>query len=120
MKKFAIPLLIIANIAAAYGLWEREMKIRSLEATNTTLGERDAYGEACVRWLRETAKEEDEREGEFYLGRSWRKHGQLVFEVIGPRDDISAKRGDALCTYDKQSGMMYSYYGASKETWMFY
>lgn len=119
MKKLAIPLLIVSNIVTAYGLWEREMKIRALESTKTTDWEREAYGEACVEWLQKKAKDEG-REGEFILGRSWKKHGQLVFEVVGPDDEIRSEHGYALCTYDIQSHMMYAHYGKNRETWMFY
>lgn len=120
MKNFLFALLIITNAATAYELWVSKQRIHILTSQKTTEREREVYGEACLDWLQEEGKETHKREGDFYLGRSWKKHGQLVFEVIGPNDEFRKKNGDPICTYDKQSGMMYSHFGSAKERWMFY
>ncbi|PJF10792.1 hypothetical protein [Pseudorhodobacter sp. MZDSW-24AT] len=124
MKDALIIILLATNAVTGFAFYELEKKtseeILTLKSTSTTSAERDIYGNSCVKWLAEEGAKEGTRTGEFYLGRSWRKHGQLVFEVISPQDDIGKARGDALCTYDIQSGMMYSYTGSSRSTWLFY
>ncbi|MCE8523355.1 hypothetical protein KBY30_20390 [Ruegeria pomeroyi] len=120
MKKLVFALLLVTNVATAYELWVSKLKIQTLTSNRTTDKEREVFGEACVSWLSEKGREEDNREGEFYLGRSWKKHGQLVFEVIGPKDAFRDQKGEAICTYDKQSGIMYAYYGPAQERWLFY
>jgi len=97
-----------------------EAKLAALEATKTTDAERARYGQACLDWHKQEGEKDGKRDGEFFLGRSWKKHGQLVFEVVMPKDEIGKRTGDAICTYDVQSGMMYSYTGGSREIWMFY
>jgi hypothetical protein len=119
MKNLTIAFLILVNIATAYGLWEKELKIRALESNKTTNREREVYGEACVKLLRGIGEEQG-REGEFFLGRSWKKHGQLVFEVVGPRDETFEKNGIPLCVYDTQSNLMYQHYGDGRKPWLFY
>lgn len=124
MKEVFIALLVLALGYAGSLVLEKNEQIERMVAaaneTKTTVAERTSFGEACVRWLKEEGEAEGKREGEFYLGRSWKKHGQMVFEVVVPRDEIGLKSGSALCTYDEQSGMMYSYWGANQNTWMFY
>lgn len=120
MTNYPVMALVITNVATGAMLYDTKTKLDALTATKTSNGERDVYGAACVDWLKEEGEKVGERDGEFYLGRSWKKHGQLVFEVIVPKDEEGKKRGDAVCTYDVQSGMLYAYYGPAREEWMFY
>ena len=124
MKDIVILALLATNGFTGYAFYnshkEQSEEIAELTSTRTTDSERELYGNACVKWLSDEGAKEGTRAGEFYLGRSWRKHGQLVFEVISPTDEIGKQKGDALCLYDMQSGMMYSYTGSARDAWLFY
>ncbi|WP_444460234.1 hypothetical protein [Rhodobacter capsulatus] len=134
MRNCLIVFLVLTNAATGYALFqgideyervrtqfvEARQKIAEIESTKTTDFERENYGQECVKWLREEGTKDGKRDGEFYLGRSWKKYGQMVFEVIVPKDQIGRKTGNFLCTFDAQSGMMYSLEGPAQERWMFY
>ncbi|WP_146170682.1 hypothetical protein [Cereibacter changlensis] len=124
MKDVVIVILVLVLGYAGLLVLEKNEQIEQMIAirdeTRTTMAERTSFGEGCVSWLKEEGEKEGKREGEFYLGRSWRKHGQMVFEVVVPKDEFGLKSGSALCTYDEQSGMMYSYWGENRNIWMFY
>lgn len=126
MSRTIITLLVVTNLATGYQAWVYHQRHQAAISDKTTDQDRDIYGAACVDWLNETTTENDLT---LALGRSWKKHGQLVFEVVPATEKdwetVREKKpfGDTpslLCTYDKQSGMMYSVVGPEQERWMFY
>lgn len=126
MKNILILILVLSNAATAYLFFTDNLmknsiikslnvKIEELTANTTTESERENYGKACVDWLKENKSEDG-----FQLGRSWKKHGQLVFEVLPPQEE-NGKNGETLiCTVDVQSGVMFAYEGQARDEWMFY
>lgn len=126
MKNTVFWLAIIACAYFGYKWQETSDQLRIATSNQTTDREREAYGAACVDWRNEETKE---RKIKLALGRSWKKHGQMVFEIIPaheedwkvvtekvPQDELPA----ALCTFDRQSGTMYVAFGSNRERWMFY
>lgn len=120
MSRALITVLIFTNLATGYSYYENREAYLNAVSDKTTISERETYGTRCVEWFTETIKVKDDKDAGFFLGRSWRKHGQLVFEVFSDtnlRPEISIER---LCTYDKQSGMMFAISDADRDRWMFY
>jgi hypothetical protein len=126
MSKGIITLLIVTNLATGYQAWVYHQRHQAAISDKTTDREREIYGAACVDWLSEKVTEDDIT---LALGRSWKKHGQLVFEVIPATDEAweaarkltpDGESPTVICTYDKQSGMMYPVLGDERERWMFY
>ena len=126
MSRTLIALLIVTNVATGYQAWVYHQRHQAAISNKTTDWERDVYGAACVNWLNEKATE---TEITLALGRSWKKHGQLVFEVVPATDkdwETARKKipdetsRSLLCIYDTQSGMMYPAVGTERERWMFY
>lgn len=126
MSRTLVTLLVITNLATGYQAWVYHQRHQAAISDKTTDRERETYGTACVDWLNEKSTDDDIT---LALGRSWKKHGQLVFEVIPATDkdwETARKKFpddkslSLLCTYDKQSGMMYPIVGDERERWMFY
>lgn len=126
MSRTVIALLVVTNLATGYQAWVYHQRYQAAVSNKTTDRERDSYGIACLEFLNKKAKER----GYFFdLGRSWKKHGQMVFEIMPATDkDWTTARETLpngaspviLCTYDKQSGLMVPIVGEEQERWMFY
>lgn len=126
MSRTIIAVLVVTNLATGYQLYVSNQRYQAAISNKTTDREREVYGAACVDWLKEKVTDSDVT---LALGRSWKKHGQLVFEVIPSTDKAweAARKhipeGESpavLCTYDTQSGLMYPILGDERERWMFY
>ncbi|MBL4917448.1 hypothetical protein [Szabonella alba] len=126
MSRTLIAILVVTNLATGYQLYVTNHRYQATVSDKVTDRERDVYGTACVDWLNGKATE---RGFTLALGRSWKKHGQLIFEIIPASDkDWTIARDrmpnddspSMLCTYDKQSRMMYPVVGEERERWMFY
>lgn len=126
MSRVAIALLIVTNLATGYQMLVYKQRLELAVSDRTTNLDRDTYGKGCVDWLNEQDKE---RGITLTLGRSWKKHGQYVFEIIPdskedwkevlekvPETELPAM----LCTYDGQSGIMVAITGDERDQWMFY
>lgn len=126
MSRGIIALLIVTNLATGYQMLVYKQRLDLAVSNKTTDFERDNYGQGCVDWINE---EQKEREIPMVLGRSWKKHGQLVFEIMPNHDQdwkvVREKIPEAelpvlLCTYDVQSGIMVAVIGDERDQWMFY
>lgn len=120
MSNGLVTLLVATNLATGAGFYHFYQLDQKHTETRTTDVERENFGKGCVDWLNEDFKPESKAGSKLYLGRSWRKHGQMVFEIFSEPDLKPEERVDALCTYDLQSGMMFQFRGASRDMWMFY
>lgn len=134
MKNLILFILLLTSVTLGATLHENSEKLAKLRiqlvsteeqlaaanADTTTDEERRAYGPGCVSWLTEQAKKEGSTDAKPYLGRSWKKHGQLVFEIFGNPDAKPPLFMESLCVYDVQSGMMFRHTGAQRDMWMFY
>ena len=131
MKNFLLFVLVLTNAATGFLYWDTKVQLTALQSdvvdatvTRTSNVERDFGGGQCVKGL-ETQQIEKDRPGEsaYKLGRSWKKYGQWVFEVVvadAATNETGDPADDFLCTYDPQSGLMYFLQGDAKERWMFY
>ncbi|MBL4928005.1 hypothetical protein [Fuscibacter oryzae] len=126
MSRTLTALLIVTNVATGYQAWIYYQRHQAAISSKTTDREREVFGAACVDWLNEKTKE---REVSLAVGRSWKKHGQLVFEIIPASGQDWAKVVEKLpaeelpaviCTYDRQSGVMFAATGSERDRWMFY
>lgn len=126
MKNVILLLLLLSTGYYAVKLQETREKLAEANSTKTTDYEREEYGASCVDWLN---KQMGEPAFKLALARSWKKNGQMVFEVIPASEEdwkIAREKfpGDEtlsiLCTYDKQSGMMFPVTGPERDRWMFY
>ena len=126
MSRTLIALLVVTNAATGYELYRYNQRYEAAISNQTTSREREIGGEACVKWLSEKVVD---TKINLAVGRSWKKHGQLVFEVMPASDEdwklaretmTDDEFPSVLCTYDKQSGVMYAVQGAERERWMFY
>lgn len=126
MSRTLIALLILTNAGTGYSYYQYREAYRAAVSTETTSQERETFGAGCVDWINEKA---DEREVIFSLGRSWKKHGQMVFEmIVAPDQEWEVVREKLhpdelpsfLCTLDRQSGVMFVVTGEERERWMFY
>lgn len=126
MSRALAVVLIVTNLITGYELYRCHKRYEAAVSDKTTNHERDRYGAACVDWLNDKTKE---REVTLALGRSWKKHGQMVFEVMpaSEKDWETARKKMSdtelpaiLCTYDRQSGMMVAVVGDERDSWMFY
>lgn len=126
MSRTIIALLVATNIATGYSYFQYRDAYRQVISDKTTDYERQTYGAGCVDWINKDAVK---REVTFALGRSWKKHGQFVFEIIAaPSQDWEVireklhpdEKPSFLCTLDKQSGVMYAVIGDERERWMFF
>lgn len=117
-------LLVVSNIATGAALFHFYQLDQQHSETRTTDSERAQFGQACVDWISDQSKEAkttgEAKDPKLWLGRSWRKHGQMVFEVFSDPDTETSELVEILCTYDKQSGTMFAYERASRDMWMFY
>lgn len=126
MERILIAGLIATNLATGLTAFYYYDMHKVATANQTSDREREEFGWQCTSWLNEETKE---REIELVLGRSWKKHGQLVFEIM-PDHDIDREKvrekvspselPAILCTYDKQSGLMHAITGKEREKWTFY
>ncbi|MDO8985567.1 hypothetical protein [Cypionkella sp.] len=92
-----------------------ETQLAAASADKVTAGERTAYGSICVDWIKDV-EEKKGTKGEYSLGRSWKKHGQFVFEVMTPAEGGNM----VVCTYDEQSGVVVRPADSERSIWMFY
>ncbi|WP_137111948.1 hypothetical protein [Rhodobacter sp. SY28-1] len=128
MSRSIVALLVVTNLATGYQAWVYHQRHQAAISDKTTDQEREVYGSSCLDWLTEKVKTGKYEGLELALARSWKKHGQLVFEIV-PTEETSEelkaemKRQEwdgVLCTYDKQSGTMVTYNGEERDRWMFY
>lgn len=129
MKDHILFALLISTLALAFMLKKNTEEIDQLKSrlimselqlakateNKATLDERNTFGPSCVNWIKEL-EEAKGTKGDFSLGRSWKKHGQLVFEVMTPKDADNM----TLCLYDEQSGIMVLPPESERRVWMFY
>ncbi len=120
MKNLLILILLCTSLGAAAALYEAKAKIAGYEANKTTDQERALYGEECVIWFTERAEKAGYEKPAYKLARSWRKHGQMVFEIVADWNQSDFISEEALCVVDQQSNVLRSYNGASREPWLFY
>lgn len=120
MTRTIINGLLLSNaitLGALGYLYKESVQASSLVTTDI---ERETYGQECVDWMLENAKKAGHENAALKLARSWRKHGQMVFEVVADWDQDEFKVEDSLCVIDLQSGMFFTYGGISKKPWLFY
>jgi hypothetical protein len=126
MGKTVTTLLVATNILTGLGFYEFYTLHQKHLQTRTTNQEREIYGSECVDWRNEQTKD---RGIKLILARSWKKYGQMVFEVVPAHDQDwttvtkkvpSSELPAVLCTSDAQSGVMYVVSGDERKKWMFY
>ena len=105
MSRTLATVLAITNLFTGYELYHSHQRYQAAVSTQTTNREREDSGQ---------------EKAAYKLARSWRKHGQMVFEVVADWNQTEFKSDDALCVVDMQSGMNFSYSGAARDPWLFY
>ncbi|MGA0539046.1 hypothetical protein [Neotabrizicola sp. VNH66] len=120
MSRILIVGLLISNAATGYGFYQYKQAYAQVTSNMTTNQERASYGARCVEWIEEWIAEKSDEDAGLFLGRSWRKHGQLVFEVYSDPKLKPETSVELLCVADAQSGMMFSYSGEDRSRWMFF
>jgi hypothetical protein len=120
MSRTLATVLAITNLFTGYELYHSHQRYQAAVSTQTTNRERETYGQSCIDWFTEMAEDSGQEKAAYKLARSWRKHGQMVFEVVADWNQTEFKSDDALCVVDMQSGMNFSYSGAARDPWLFY
>lgn len=120
MKQDIVRILVITNIIALGAVGYFYNQINQVNSVRTTDVERETYGAECVKWITDSYQSAGEDNAAFVLARSWRKHGQMVFEIHPDWDQDEFRGEDVLCVVDKQSGFQFRYTGISREPWLFY
>ena len=126
MSRALIALLILTNAGTGYSYYQYKEAYRQAVSDKTTDEERRVWGSDCLDWRNDETKT---RGVKLALGRSWKKHGQLVFEIVPTSDEKwelvvekvpESELPYSLCVSDKQSGMLYLVTGNERDRWMFY